>query len=292
MRILLIGNTGQLGWELERCLGPLGQVFAVDYPQVNLAEIDSVVSVIREFKPEAIINAAAFTAVDRAETETALAMSINAEGPGVVAEEARKLRSILLHYSTDYVFDGRKGSAYTEEDAANPLGMYGKSKLAGEQAVQQVDCAYLVLRTAWVYSLRRDSFVTKVLSWARKQPILHLVDDQVSNPTWARALAEISSLLLAKAGEAPYEWLAERKGIYHLAGDGVADRLTWGQAILEMDPKREEQVTKEILPSKTADFPTPAERPLFSALDCTRFSQVFGLRLPPWREALRLAMHI
>jgi dTDP-4-dehydrorhamnose reductase len=290
MRLLLIGNTGQLGWELERCIGPLGQVVAVDYPQVNLAEADSVVPLIRELKPDVILNAAAYTAVDRAEAETDLAMGINAVGPGILAEEARILKAALVHYSTDYVFDGKKGSPYVESDATNPLGMYGKSKVAGETAVLHTGGASVVLRTALVYSLRRDSFVTKVLGWARRQPVLRLVDDQVSNPTWARALAEITGLLLAKAGEKPYQWLMERKGIYHLAGDGYASRLAWGQAIIELDPKRSEQVVQEIIPAKTADFPTPAERPLFSALDCSHFSQVFGLRLPPWKDALRLAM--
>jgi dTDP-4-dehydrorhamnose reductase len=200
------------------------------------------------------------------------------------------LRAAFIHYSTDYVFDGTKGSPYVESDAPNPLGVYGQSKLGGEQGVSQVGGAFLVLRTSWVYSLRRDSFVTKVLSWARQQKNLRLVSDQVSGPTWARLLAEITAQVLAEAGNDPYEWLAERSGLYHLAGSGYCSRLEWGRAILRLDPHPEEQLVEQTLAGVTAEFPTPARRPLLSALDCTKFSQVFGLQLPGWEEGLRLAM--
>ena len=183
-----------------------------------------------------------------------------------------------------------KGRPYLETDIPHPLGVYGQSKLAGEQAILQVDGAYLILRTSWVYSLRRESFVTKVLDWARRQSTLRVVADQVGNPTWARPLAEAIAQLLAMAGQDPYHWIRERKGLYHLAGDGYASRLEWAQAILESDPHPQEQTVREILPALTAEFPTPAQRPLFSALDCRRFTEVFGLRLPPWEEALRLAL--
>jgi dTDP-4-dehydrorhamnose reductase len=290
MKILLLGNTGQLGWELERSLASLGQVAAFDYPAINLAEPEGILPLIRQVSPQVIINATAYTAVDRAETELELAQAINANSPGLLAEEAHRLGAALIHYSTDYVFDGMKGSPYTEEDEPNPLGIYGWSKLSGEKAVLQVGGAALVLRTSWVYSLRRDSFVTKVLSWARQQPSLRLVTDQVSGPSWARQLAEITALLLARAESNPAAWLAERSGLYHLAGAGYCSRLEWGQAILRLDPRPQEQTTREILPALTADFPTPARRPLFSALDCSRFAQTFGLQLPGWQDALRLAM--
>jgi dTDP-4-dehydrorhamnose reductase len=168
--------------------------------------------------------------------------------------------------------------------------MYGRSKLAGEQAIERVGGAYIILRTSWVYTTRRDSFVTKVLGWSRQQPTLRMVTDQVSNPTWARMLAEVTAQTLAKGGENVVDWLAERSGIYHLAGSGWASRMEWGQAILRYDPRPQEQVVREILPAATSDFPTPAQRPLFSALDCERFTQTFGLRLPDWDTALRLAM--
>ena len=292
MKILLLGKNGQLGWELQRCLAPLGEVRALDYPEIDLANRDSLRDSIRASKPEVIINATAYTAVDRAESESDLAYAINAAGPAAIAEEAKSLGAALIHFSTDYVFDGTKGKPYVETDTPNPLSIYGKSKLAGEQAVQSVaeHGAYLILRTAWVYSLRRDSFISKVLQWARQNETLKIVDDQVSNPTWARMLAQATALLLARAGNNFYPWLAERKGLYHLAGDGFASRLEWARKILALDPHRDEQICKEILPALTSDFPTPAQRPLFSALDCSLFEQTFNLKLPDWQDALRLAV--
>jgi dTDP-4-dehydrorhamnose reductase len=242
---------------------------------------------VRAYHPEVIINATAYTAVDKAESEAEIALAINARAPGVMAEEALRLGALLIHYSTDYVFDGEKGSPYLESDPPNPLGVYGQSKLEGERAIQAVGGNALILRTSWVYSLRRDSFVTKVLQWSRQQPALRLVTDQVSNPTWARMLAEITALLLAKGG---VEYLSERRGLYHLAGSGYASRLEWAQAILKLDDKPGEQMAGEIIPALTADFPTPAQRPLFSALNCDLFTRTFGLSLPPWKETLALAM--
>jgi len=255
-----------------------------------MADAASIRKTVQEHRPEVIVNATAYTAVDKAESEPELAEAINGTGPGVLAEEARKLKAVLVHYSTDYVFDGTKGAPYVETDLPHPLNVYGESKLAGEQAIQSVDGAYLILRTAWVYSLRRDSFVSKVLGWARKNETLRVVDDQISNPTWARMLAEISALLIARAGVDFLPWLAERKGLYHLAGDGFASRFEWAKDILKLDPKTEEQVTKELVPAATVEFPTPAKRPLFSAVDCTKFKSTFGLQLPAWKQTLAIAM--
>lgn len=290
MRILLIGKFGQLGWELHRALAPLGEIAATDYPEIDLARPDDIRKLVRETGPQVIVNATAYTAVDRAEDEKDQAMAINGEAPGLLAEEARRSGIVLIHYSTDYVFDGSKGSDYVEMDVPNPLNVYGRSKLAGERAVQQVGGQYLILRTSWVYSMRRDSFVTKVLEWARKQNTLRVVDDQVSNPTWCRMLAEVTAHLLAKAEDHPVGWLADHSGLYHLAGSGRASRYHWAQAILACDPRRQEQVVEEIVPAKTSEFPTPARRPTHSALNCERFSDVFGLSLPDWRDALKLAM--
>jgi dTDP-4-dehydrorhamnose reductase len=288
--ILLLGKIGQLGWELKRTLAPLGDLTALDYPEIDLVQYDSLRPLLRSLRPDVIVNATAYTAVDQAESEKEIALAINGHAPGVMAEEARSLGAVLIHYSTDYVFDGRKGRSYVETDETRPLGMYGQSKLAGEVAIQEAGGAYLILRTSWVYSLRRDSFVTKVLEWSRRQESLRIVDDQVSNPTWCRMLAEISGLLLAKGGDSLHGWVSERRGVYHLAGEGGASRFEWARAILEMDPRREEQVTRELLPAATSEFPAPAERPLYSALNCDRFSETFGLRLPPWEAALQLAM--
>ncbi len=290
MRILLLGNTGQLGWETERTLACLGEVTALDYPDVDFAHPESLRALVRQVKPHVIYNAVAYTAVDRAEAEIDKARLINAVAPGILAEEARKISAALVHVSTDYVFDGSKGSPYVEEDPTHPLNAYGQTKLEGEQAVMQAGDAVVVLRTAWVYSTRRDSFVTKVLQWSRKQTTLKVVDDQVSNPTWARALAEASALLLARGGADTAAYLGERRGVYHLAGGGSASRYEWARAILASDPKAEEQVVKELLPAKSADFPTPAVRPLVSVLNCERFARTFDLQLPPWQAALRQAM--
>src|SRR5512141_3058334 len=251
MKILLLGRNGQLGWELARCLPPLGAVTAVDYPEIDLAAPDSIRALIRQVAPELIVNATAYTAVDQAESKPDLANAINASAPGVLAEEARLLGAALIHYSTDYVFNGSKGSAYCETDSPEPLNVYGKSKLQGEQAVQAVDGDYLILRTAWVYSLRGGSFVRKVLEWARQAEVLRIVEDQVSNPTWARMLAQATSLVLAKG----IDVVRERRGLYHLAGSGYASRLEWAREILRLDPKSGEQTVKQMLPAPTSDFP-------------------------------------
>jgi dTDP-4-dehydrorhamnose reductase len=295
MQILLLGKVGQLGWELNRTLATLGRIITLDFPEVNLAHPEGLPEIIQSIQPEVIINATAYTAVDDAESEPELALAINGTAPGILAETARASRVALIHFSTDYVFDGTKGSPYLESDPPNPLGVYGSSKLAGEQAILQAGGAAMILRTSWVYSLRRDSFVTKVLGWARQNRQLSIVADQVSNPTWARLLAEITAQLLAiraAAGEGRslYEWFSEHRGIYHLAGSGYTSRLDWARAILSLDPRPEEQIVEEMIPARTSDFPNPAERPLFSALNCDRFTQTFGLRLPDWEEALQLAM--
>jgi len=209
----------------------------------------------------------------------------------------------FFHYSTDYVFDGRKGESawanascegvpFVETDAPNPLGVYGRSKLVGEQAVERVGGAYLILRTAWVYSLRRDSFVTKVLHWARERQKMSIVCDQVSNPTWARALAEATTRILSSCVGDIVSRTKERSGLYHLAGDGYASRFEWAKEILQLDPRREEHWAEELIPAKTVDFPTPAKRPLFSALECQKFEDTFGFRLPPWKDALRQALEV
>ena len=290
MKILVFGKIGQLGWELQRSLAPLGEVIAVDYPQIDLRNPQTVRDWILPGSPDVIINATAYTAVDRAESEPQLAMAINADSVRTMAEEAQKAKAALIHFSTDYVFDGQKGSPYIETDSPNPLSVYGKTKLAGERHIEDVGGSYLILRTSWVYSLRRESFVTKVLEWARQQEVLKIVDDQVSSPTWARMLAEATALLLARAHDNLFTWIGERSGIYHLAGSGACSRYEWAQAILENDPQPESRLAREILPTKTVDFPTPAQRPLYSALNCEKFSKVFGLTLPHWRDALKLAI--
>ena len=286
-RILLIGKNGQLGWELHRTLATLGELTAVDYPEIDLEHPETGRDLIRQIRPQVIVNAAAYTAVDQAETEQERAWNINAIAPGLLAEEAQRSNAVFVHYSTDYVFDGKKGVPYVEEDSPNPLNFYGRSKLEGERLVQEADGVSLILRTSWVYSLRQQGgFVGKVLQWSRQQETLRMVDDQISNPTWARMLAEMTVQILARGDD----YIHERTGLYQLAGSGFASRFEWAQMILELDPHRQEQTVRDIFPALTTDFPTPAQHPLFSALDCSRFGHVFELVLPPWQKALRLAL--
>jgi len=290
--ILLFGKRGQVGWELNRTLLTLGNVIALDFPDIDLSNPDCLKPIIEEIQPNVIINATAYTAVDKAETESELAMAINAEAPGIMAEYSKKVNAALIHFSTDYVFDGRKGLLYVETDKPNPLSVYGQSKFLGEQAIEQIDDAYFIFRTSWVYSMRGDSFVTKVLKWSREKEELMIVDDQIGNPTWARSLAEITAQMLVKGDDDIRGWMKERKGIYHLAGDGFASRYEWAKAILENDPSKTEQKTKKVTPMKTSSFPTPATRPLFSALNCNLFKDTFKLKLPDWQISQKYVINI
>ncbi len=290
MRILLLGKNGQLGWEFQRTLPPLGELTALDWPEVDFTKPETLREVVHRLQPQVIINAAAYTAVDRAETEVGICRAINAEAPAVLAEEARKHRAVLIHYSTDYVFDGNKGAVYTEEDQPAPLNTYGETKLSGEHNVRQAGEAYWIFRTSWVYSSRRDSFVSKVLEWSRQKKSLKIVSDQVGGPTWCRMLAEVSTLALVQGRQDPYEWVKQTAGLYHLSGSGYASRLEWAQEILNLDPQKNEQIVEEILPAETAEFPTPAKRPLYTPMSCERFEQTFHLSLPAWKTALKLMM--
>jgi dTDP-4-dehydrorhamnose reductase len=291
MKIVLFGKNGQVGWELQRILPSLGRVVAFDYDDLDLADLKAVQTLLNELKPDLILNASAYTAVDRAETERDVAMKVNGQAPGVMAEAARRSGGMLVHYSTDYVFDGEKGSPYVETDIPNPLNVYGESKLAGEVAIQQAAEAYLILRTSWVYSLRLQSgFVKKVLSWARQNETLRVVQDQTGCPTWARMLAETTALLIAKSGDRPVDYFKLNHGIYHVAGKGSASRYEWAQAILANDSQRNEHRISRLEPAQSAEFPAAAARPEYSVLDCTQFENTFGLCIPNWKESLVLAM--
>ncbi|HET9909007.1 MAG TPA: dTDP-4-dehydrorhamnose reductase [Anaerolineales bacterium] len=290
MKIVLFGKDGQLGWEFQRILPVLGEVTALGRRDADVSDLNTIEKILGELNPDLIINASAYTEVDKAETQVDLAITVNATAPGVMAEMARKLNAVFIHYSTDYVFDGNNTIPYKETDPANPLSVYGQSKLNGEQNVQQAGDAYLILRTSWVYSLRGNSFVNKVLGWARKNETLKIVSDQISSPTWARMLAEITSLVIAPSKAVLFDSIRERRGLYHLAGSGYTSRYEWAKQILANDQNLEEQLTHTLEPGLTSDFPTPATRPLFSALDCARFRENFGLQMPDWNTMLNLAM--
>lgn len=291
MRIVLFGKNGQVGWELQRILPVLGQVIALDYDELDLADLKALRTRLDELKPDLIVNASAYTAVDRAESERELALKVNRDAPGVMAEAARRSGALLVHYSTDYVFDGSKESPYVETDLPNPLNVYGESKLAGEKVIQQAAEAYLILRTSWVYSTRLQSgFVQKVLAWARQNEVLRIVEDQIGCPTWARMLAETTGLLLARGGEQLSAYFKPHAGIYHVAGQGGVSRFEWAQAILAHDPDREGQRARRLEPAQGSEFPTPAARPANTVLNCAYFENTFGLCLPAWMESLQLAM--
>lgn len=290
MDIVLFGKNGQLGMEFQRSLPKLGNLTSLDYEDLDLCDLLALQQTLHKLKPDLIVNASAYTAVDRAETEQETAMKINALAPGAMAEWARHSGAVLIHYSTDYVFDGRKGTPYTENDPANPLNVYGRSKLAGEENIRQAGEAYLIFRTSWVYSVSGTGFVSKVLEWARKNQTLKIVSDQVSNPTWAWDLADAAISVLSAHRDGLQDVMKERRGLYHLAGGGYASRFEWAREILTNDPNRTEQLVQTIEPVSSNAFPTPAIRPLFSALDCSKFRGTFDFSLPDWADSLRKAM--
>lgn len=280
-RILLTGKNGQVGWELQRTLAPLGEVVAYDHTELDLANRDRLIAVIRAAKPDIIVNAAAYTAVDQAESDTATAMAINATAPGIMAEEAKRLGALLVHYSTDYVFDGCKDGAYTEDDAPNPLNAYGRSKLAGEQAIAAAGGRHLILRTSWVYGNRGRNFLRTMLRLAQERDELRIVDDQVGAPTWSRMIAEATLHVLA-----PHE---TPQGLFHLACIGHTTWFRFAKAILERTEASRSR-PPQILSCTTADYPLPARRPANSRLNCDRLMGTTGLRLPAWQAALDLCI--
>jgi dTDP-4-dehydrorhamnose reductase len=290
MKILLFGKNGQLGWELQRTLAPLGEMYAFGSADLDLGNLKGLAAMIHEVQPQLIVNASAYTAVDRAEQEPEIAMLVNAKAPTVIAEAAYKLKCACLHYSTDYVFDGTKQEPYVETDPVNPLNVYGDSKLKGEQAIQSIQGADIILRTSWVYSLRGNGFVTKTLAWARQQQTLRIVADQTGSPTWARMLAQLSAAIVVRGLPSLQEYFFQNRGIYHLGGAGAVSRFDFSRAILQYDPKAAEQVLRSLEPALTSDFPTPAQRPLSTALDCSYFERTFGMQVPGWEETLKLAM--
>lgn len=292
LSILLIGCNGQLGWELRRTLSTLGTLTCLDYPQIDLSDTSSLPGVLDRLRFDLLVNASAYTAVDKAEAEPEKALAINGTAPGWMAAAANKNHAPIIHFSTDYVFDGTSTSPYVESDPVNPINAYGRTKLEGEVQVQQNSDACMILRTAWVYSLRRPSFVTKILEWSRLHETLRVVDDQVGNPTWCRVLAEATAQVVTAGKKDLYSFFQLHKGTYHLAGSGSSSRFEFAQKILAFEPNKDGRKCMQILPAKTAEFPSPAARPAYSALDCTRFEKEFGLRLPEWPDALAMALDL
>jgi dTDP-4-dehydrorhamnose reductase len=284
---LLTGASGQVGWELARSLAPLGEVIGLDRSRLDLAHPDALRGTVRAIAPDAIVNAAAYTAVDRAESEPDLARAINAIAPGVLAEEAQRLDAILVHYSTDYVFDGMKSEPYVETDPTNPLSVYGHTKLDGERAVGASGCRHLTLRTSWVYGARGHNFLLTMLRLGRERRSLRIVDDQIGAPTWAREIAQATATLLARPE------LAARgaDGLYHLTASGATSWYGFARAIFESPEMARIGIIPPALEAIPASaYPLPAQRPANSRLDCSRLERRAGVRLAPWDAALRSAL--
>ncbi len=285
--ILLIGKTGLVGWELTRTLAPLGDLVCVDYPEIDLADGASVRKWVRDTAPRVIVNAAAYTAVDKAEADPDLCHRINGVAPGLLAEEAKRQQSLLVHYSTDYVFDGAKATPYVEEDTPHPLNAYGRAKLAGDQAIAAAGCAHLIFRLCWVYGGRGQNFLRTILRLAGERETLRVVRDQTGCPTWSRMIAEATGLALHRAMADPD--LGAFQGTYHLAAAGQTSWHGFAQAIVNLMPAGDRKC-RRLEAITTPEYPTPAKRPAWSVLSCAKLARTFGLRLPSWDESLNRVM--
>ncbi len=283
-RILVTGRTGQIGWELQGALAPLGTVIALDRSAMDLASPDSIRRAIRDARPEIIVNAAAYTEVDKAESEPDLALKVNGVAPGIMAEEAKRLGAILVHYSTDYVFDGELDRPYVEDDPPNPVNAYGKTKLAGELAVAAVGGRHLILRSSWVYSARGSNFVLTVLRLAREKPELAMVDDQTGSPTWSRALAEATAELLRRKDR-----VLGRSGVYHLAASGHASRYEFAKDVIRImrDVCGEVGGWAKVRPITSGEYPLPARRPRNPVMSQDKVKRILGVEMTHWRDVLR-----
>lgn len=286
-RILLTGKTGQLGWELQHTLKPVGEIIATDRSQLDLTKTDTIRKAIRDIAPDIIVNAAGYTTVDNAETEREIAYQVNAVAPGIIAEEAARARSLLVHYSTDYVYDGTKQSPYTEADSPNPVNFYGNSKLDGEQAIAASGCKHLILRASWIYSNRGTNFVRTMMRLAQEKNDLSVVTDQIGCPSWARFLAVVSAEILLKNNG-----LENFSGTYHLSATGHVARFDFAQSIIALAKQFGNPGSKwaQLHPIKTIDFPLPARRPLYVATSKNKLSERFGVSIPSWQIQLESFM--
>ena len=280
--ILLIGSNGQVGKELQQVLPYYGDIISVERPTVDLAQPDTLRNVIRSKQPQIIINAAAYTAVDKAESEPELASAINAIAPLIIAQESQKLGAFLIHISTDYVFDGNRYRPYQETDATNPLSVYGKTKLAGEEAIRETCAHHLILRTAWVYgTFGKSNFVKTMLRLGAERQEIRVVADQIGSPTWAQDIATVIAQTIPQL-------TPEISGSYHYTNSGVASWYDFAVAIFEEAQQLGFPLkVKSIVPITTAEYPTPARRPAYSVLACRKISAIIGTYPPHWRQRLR-----
>ncbi len=287
-RILILGANGQLGSELQHSFADAGEVIACARDTIDLSRPDQLRDLVREIAPQLILNAAAYTAVDRAESEPEIARAINAHAPAVLAEEALRANAVLFHYSTDYVFDGSKTSPWLESDAPHPLNIYGQTKLEGEQAIQQIGGRAYVFRTSWVYGHHGKNFLLTMLRLGSDRKQLRVVDDQIGSPTSSIQLAEVTRRVADRilSGAVP----ADSAGVYHMTCSGSTSWCGFARAIFQQAERRMHTPAPEVVPIPTTEFPTPARRPAYSVLDCEKLFQTFGVRLAPWQVALEDVM--
>ncbi|HDV6319934.1 TPA: dTDP-4-dehydrorhamnose reductase [Burkholderia multivorans] len=287
--ILLTGINGQVGFELQRTLQGLGNVVALDRSRLDLSRLDQVRDVVRDLKPDLIVNPAAYTAVDQAETDVAMATRLNAEAPAVLAEEAKRIGAALIHYSTDYVFSGTKAGPYVEDDAVDPQNVYGRTKLDGERAIAASGCAHLIFRTSWVYGTRGKNFLLTMLRLGVERDELKVVADQIGAPTWSNTIATLTAHVVAQATCAPVrdEWWHAHSGIYHLCAAGSTSWHGFAEAIFRLAdlPKK-----PAVMPIPASAYPTPAKRPANSQMSNAKLAKHFGLHAPHWEAALALCM--
>lgn len=288
-RILITGKDGQVGWELQRTLATHGKVIALDRSSLDLAHPDKIRQAINEIRPDLIVNTAAYTAVDKAETDHEMSLAINGKAPAILAEEAKRHGAILIHFSTDYVFDGTSKQPYLETDLPNPLNAYGQTKLIGEKAIQSIGGSHLILRTSWIYGARGKNFLLTIQRLAKERDLLKIVGDQFGTPTWSRMLAEATAQIVAKVLHGKNEqhlW-----GLYHLTSSGQTSWYDFAKAILELYQRRFPAFNiPQLQKISTAEYPLPAKRPLFSALSNEKIFNSFGVQMPAWHEALELCI--
>ncbi len=288
LEILITGALGQVGHELQRSLAPLGTLTAIDMADLDLTDSDALRRFLRERRPDVLVNPAAWTAVDKAEADEPLALAVNGTAPGVMAEEMARLGGLMVHYSTDYVFDGAKQGAWREDDAPGPVSAYGRTKLAGERAVQAAGGAHLILRTSWVYGRHGGNFMLTMIRLAKERDELRVVADQFGAPTWSRTIAQGTAQAIGRAWADPAgrgragEW----SGVYHLTNGGVTSWHGFAQAIIARAPELADRRHVKVVPIGTADYPLPARRPANSVLDNGRIEQMFGVTQVGWERAL------
>lgn len=289
MKILLLGKNGQVGWELARTLLPLGEVIALDRQQMDFANVEALRQTIQTIRPDVIVNAVAYTAVDKAESERETAFLCNAIAVDAIAQEAKKIGALLIHYSTDYIFDGTKNTPYLEDDAVNPLNVYGESKLAGENAILASGVDYIILRTTWVFAARGQNFLKSILRLAAERDTLNIVADQIGAPTWARVIAQTTAHIIQQVQQER----AARKfvsGVFNLTSAGDTSWHGFAQKIVEFASPHCQLKTHVISPIPTSQYPTPAKRPLNSRLCTDKLTQRFGIVMPTWEVSLKLCM--